>query len=78
MASEFVELTVSGMLVTWVPLGIGFVVQHWRIKVYIRRVTRTQTRDVEDITNAQTGKIENLTAAQTAQLSGRRRRAAGP
>lgn len=66
--SEFWIFTTSGAIVAWAPLAVGFVVSHWRLRVYIDRRTTNQTGDIQTITREQTGTIKTLTAQQTAAL----------
>lgn len=71
--SEFWAFTLSGIIVAWVPLAVGFIVQHWRLRVYIDKKTKGQTSDIKRMTDIQTGDIIAITDEQTAQLKPRRR-----
>lgn len=59
--SEFLIFTISGAIVGWIPLLVGFVVQHWRLRVYIDRRTNTQTSDIN-------GHVQDVTTTQTREL----------
>jgi hypothetical protein len=59
--SEFWIFTLSGAVVAWVPLLVGFVVQHWRLRVYIDRRTNTQTSAIN-------GHVQDVTTTQTREL----------
>jgi hypothetical protein len=60
---EFWELTLSGALVSWPPILIGFWVQH-----------RKLSRKLEKVTTGQTGSIQGITDRQTTELLTHRRR----
>jgi hypothetical protein len=72
--SQFWQFTVSGIVVAWVPMFIGFAVHHWRIRLYIDRRTAAQTRVIRQLTELQTGDIRQLTEAQTRELAADERR----
>lgn len=74
MSSEFWTFTISGIIVAWVPLAVGFIVQHWRLRVYIDKRTTGQTIDLTRLTDCQTQDIKAITDKQTATLTGRRGR----
>jgi hypothetical protein len=59
----FWELTLSGALVSWPPIVVGFVVQH-----------RKLTRRLDKVTHVQTGSIQGITDRQTSELLLARRR----
>lgn len=73
MSREFWLLTLSGIVVTWPPLILAFVVHHWRIRLYIDRRTTSQTQDIRHLTDIQTADIKAITDAQTARLTRRRK-----
>ena len=72
--SEFWTFTLSGVIVAWVPIAVGFIVHHWRIKVYINRQAEQQTGDVRRLTDCQTQDIKTITNQQTEALTGSPRR----
>jgi hypothetical protein len=60
--SDFWTFTLSGAIVSWVPLVIGFV---WHSKV--------MKRHIDSVTKDQTRAITRLTEAQTEELQGKDR-----
>lgn len=72
--NEFLIFTLSGIIVAWVPLVIGFVVQHWRLRVYIDKRTSSQTGDIRQLTDIQTADIAAMTDRQTQTLTEAKRR----
>ena len=69
--SDFWVFTLSGAIVSWVPLLIGFVWHSKVMKRYIDRAVTNQNSTIEDITRDQTQDIAHLTEAQTEKLQGR-------
>jgi hypothetical protein len=54
---EFWELTLSGALVSWPPVVIGFWVQHRKLTRKLEKVTHTQTGSIQGITDRQTREL---------------------
>lgn len=71
--SEFWTFTLSGVIVAWPPIIIGFLAHHWRIKVYIDKRTSQQTGAIARMTDCQTEDIQTITDRQTQALIPRRR-----
>lgn len=74
MNGEFWAFTLSGIMVAWPPVIIGFIAHHWRIKLYIDKRTAAQTATISRLTDNQTADIKTLTDRQTETLTERRRR----
>jgi hypothetical protein len=66
--NDFWAFTLSGAVVSWLPLIIGFVWHSRVIKRHIDTVTKKQDIKIEDLTKQQTRTIVSLTEAQTAEL----------
>ena len=60
--------TLSGVIVGWVPILVGFVIHHVKIKAFIVRTTSDQDEKIEALTAQQTNVIKALTSSQTAEI----------
>lgn len=71
MMNDFWTFTISGVIVAWPPLVIGFVAHHVKIKKFITQTTDDQDAKIAQITKDQTLVIRKITSDQTRQLEGK-------